>query len=161
MALDARDGWVERVLNVRFGAVEGGETAPGRSLVGFAKARLAWQAAKARVAAALEKLRHDIDENADPEQGKLIVRGLAALDQVLGRLNEGLGDTLDELTNEANAERAAGVRTRAAGIIDHYDTYLTGDPLIAVVEKNPDGPIGIAAILQPPLADIRTQLAAR
>jgi hypothetical protein len=159
MALEAQDGWVERVLNVRFGTAEGG--GPGQSLVGFAKARLAWQAAKARVAAALDKLRHAIDENADPQQGKLIVQGLAALDRVLGRFNEGLGDTLDELTNETNPQRAAAARARAAEIIDRYGAYLSADLVIAAVEKNPDGPIGIAAILQPPLADIRTQLAAR
>ena len=163
MPSEAQKEWVSRVLGVRIGlgAPGGASQRAASSLVDFAKARLAWQAAKSTVASKLHALAEAMEESADPDSSPLLIEAITGLDRILAPFNEGLADTLDDLVNAADTDRAAALRQKADTIVEHYIAYLQTDKLIAYVETNPSGPLGIATTLRPPLDAIRAQLAAR
>lgn len=163
MASATQDRWLEAVLGLRPAGrpQRTPSPAPTTSLVAFAQARLAWEAAKAAVAARLDALRRSMAAAApDPDSAALVSAAADKLGIVLGRLDAGLGDTLDALANAAAVERAAALKTEVAAIVASYLAYLETDRVIAHIETNPTGPLGIAATLREPLATIRTLLAA-
>ncbi len=160
MPSEAQDRWLEAVLGITTGrrATRVPPPPPTTSLVAFAHARLAWEAAKANVAARLATLRSAIAAGApDPDSAALVTAAAEKLGAVLGRLDAGLGDAL---ANATAADRAAALKTEVAAIVGSYLAYLETDRIIAHIETNPTGPLGIADTLRAPLTTIRTLLAA-
>jgi len=163
MSSEAQDRWLEAVLGITTGRrpPRAPPPPPTTSLVAFAHARLAWEAAKATIAARLATLRTAIAAGApDPDSAALVAAAADKLGAVLGRLDAGLGDTLDALANATAADRAAALKTEVAAIVASYLAYLETDRIIAHIETNPTGPLGIADTLRAPLTTIRTLLAA-
>jgi len=163
MSSEAQDRWLEAVLGLTAGRrpPRAPPPPPTTSLVAFAHARVAWEAAKAAVATRLATLRSAIAAGApDPNSAALVAAAADKLGAVLGRLDAGLGDTLDALANATAADRAAALKTEVAAIVASYLAYLETDRIIAHIETNPTGPLGIAETLRAPLTAIRTLLAA-
>jgi hypothetical protein len=122
----------------------------------FEKIHLEWDARKKQVQARLAAL-HDaiLGEADEPESGTAAKN----LDFILGRFNEGLGDTLDALQKAADSASRNTLRTKADGIADRYLEFLQTSPLIGHVEPNPfEMTIGVRETLLPPLQQLKTEL---
>lgn len=152
---------VERLLQQ---AADGGPKTDG-SAVEFAKIKLEWNAAKQAVKKQLDELAKEIlndpdeEQEAESEEGDDMATAVAKLEKVLSRLNEGLGDTLDELYSAEPSARPP-IFVRLTSIVRNYQTYLTEDELIALVEENPYRSVPVRATLNVPLSKIQTQIPA-
>jgi hypothetical protein len=158
MSTTEQDTWITKVLGVRRPRIDMGPDR-GYSLVEFAKARLAWQDAKGRVANLLAALREEIEADEGEDDGPVFAAATKKLDAVLARFNEGLGDTLDDLANAGEPGAIGSLKARAGKIVGDYLSYVDTSPLIAHLERNPYMPLGIAEALRKPLADVQARLA--
>jgi hypothetical protein len=138
----------------------GGTRAPGGA-VDYAKARLAWVAARNNAKADLRRLETAIlDAYADePAMLAQITKGVRRLDKVLVRLDTSLADKLDEGLNAAEPQARAQVNREALGIIDKYIAFLDSDPLIENIDDNPFVDMDLASTLGETLAGLAEQLA--
>lgn len=144
------------------------QTADGRpktdgSAVEFAKIKLEWNAAKQAVKKQLDELAKEIlndpeeEQEEESEEGDDMTTAVVKLDKVLSRLNEGLGDTLDELYSAEPSARPP-IFIRLTSIVQNYQVYLSQDELIALVEENPYRSVQIRETLNVPLSKIQTQI---
>lgn len=135
-----------------------GTSGPGTKNVAFAKIKLQWNQAKDRLEQDLEALRESVlqeyDDADTAESAQKILR-------ILGRFNEGLGDTLDDLYNTGDGAAQSRLRARAAEISGRYQAYLDTDELVQLVERNPFMPLVIRERLSAPLQQLRQQLDAQ
>jgi len=149
----AKRAWIEQVLGYRFPSDLTLETAaaPVRtgSVVTYAKSRLAWLAARQKVQSEMEKLRggliaafdgFDIEAEIHSEYTEFVAPVLAALD-------ESLADKLDEATNATSPAARAKLVEEAKAIIQRYQNYLAGEPVIVALDANPIVPVTIGQTL--------------
>ena len=129
---------------------------PEGERVRFAKAKLDWEAAKKAVGLQLDALRSAILADSPEEVGTVEV-----LKRVLGRFNEGLGDTLDELYVADNDEKHLAAADKARTIVGHYRTFIETGELVDHVEQHPyEAPgVTIRDLLLPPLRQVLEHLA--
>ena len=106
--------------------------------VDYAKCRLAWEAAKKKVQAELQKLEQTIlDEyRGAPGFDEISVK-LRKLDTVLNDFAEDLSDTLDHALNEQDAAERQRYHREASGQIRKFLDRAANDPFIAQIESNP------------------------
>jgi hypothetical protein len=153
------NAWVARVLGLTSLAPT---SSPGSvekpvGLVQFAKLRLAWDAAKKRVAADLAQLRKTVlAEFADDP----LSASLERLNEVLDHFQTGLGDRLDNLANAATPQARNQAAKASETIAAEYFAYVQTNPLIDLVETNPFMDIVISGSLSGPLTEIRRALRA-
>ncbi len=119
------------------------------SAVTYAKSRLAWLAARNKVASEIDKLRTQIvatyQENGIAADLEKAYQTRVA--PVLTTLDESLADKLDEATNATDAAKRGELVTEARAIMDKYAQYLAGEPLIADLDDNPFVPLAIRATI--------------
>ena len=145
--------WIEEFLGYRFPPklVLGGPGAPAPtgSVVAYAKSRLAWLAARQKVASEVEKLRgglitafagFDIETEIHSEYTQFVAPILTAFD-------ESLADKLDEATNATNPATRAKLVEEAKAIIERYESYLAGAQVITALDSNPLVPLTIRQTL--------------
>jgi len=158
---DAAAALLDEVEALLAGGTEAAPTAPTAppatgGKVAFARLKLQWNEAKARLEADLENLRElvlsEYDDAETAQQAHKILR-------ITGRFNEGLADTLDDLYNAAEPALQKQLRGRASEIVGNYQAYLDGDALVAHIEENPFMPLEIRERLSAPLQQLREQLA--
>ena len=66
---------------------------------------------------------------------------------VLEALDESLADKLDEATNATNPATRAKLVDEAKAIIQRYQAYLAGEPVIIALDTNPIVPVAIRPTL--------------
>lgn len=164
---------VAKLLTAPPAAVEA--PAPGGSATGsvqYAKARLAWQAARkkaqleiATLKAAIEdsfaEVEEEVDEDEDDEMsadafepvpGGLTIanlpQSLARLDEILRRLDDSLAETLDEALNASDDEQRKALHRLAVDQMDDFNAYVAADPLLANLDNNPFVPVTVRATLE-------------
>lgn len=149
----AKRAWIEQVLGYRFPPELKLRTpaapAPTRSVVTYAKSRLAWLAARQKVQGEIEKPRggliaafqgFDIDAELHSEYTQFVAPVLEALD-------ESLADKLDEATNATDPAKRSKLVEEARAIIQRYESYIAGEPVIAALDTNPVVPLAIRQTL--------------
>ena len=149
----AKRAWIEQALGYRFPSELALKTAvppgPTGSVVTYAKSRLAWLAARQKIQGEIEKLRgsliaafagFDIEAELHAEYTQFVAPVLEALD-------ESLADKLDEATNATNPATRAKLVEEAKAIIQRYQAYLVGEPVIIALDTNPIAPLAIQTTL--------------
>ena len=133
-------------------------TAPtgGPAKVEFEKLHLDWDKKKQEAGAKIEALHSAIlAEYNDPEAAT----AAKALERIIGRFNEGLGDTLDLMRNATTPAARAELAAKASGIAKRYLQFLESDPLVAHAEANPyEVDVAVRETLSPALTAIDQQL---
>jgi hypothetical protein len=129
--------------------------------VAYAQLRLAWDTAKKRVHAELQKLEQAIlsEFQGSPAFAELEQK-LRKLDTVLERFAEGLTDTLDDGLSAQTDEDRRKYNQQAAGIIAKYRAYVDSDPFIQQLEQNPFLPLTLRKTLGGTLAVLGKQMEA-
>lgn len=129
-------------------------TPPTRSATGavnYAKARLAWVAARQKVHGELQKLRTEIRNTfADEEEPTFpdLEKRLKGLDAILETLNESLADTLDAALNAGQDEALRSEHHRhAQAQIGEFLAYVDSDPLLSAIDANPFVPVTVHTLL--------------
>ena len=145
--------WIEQFLGYRFPVELALKTAAAPAPTGrevtYAKSRLAWLATRQKVQSEMEKLRggliaafegFDIEAELHAEYTEFVAPVLATLD-------ESLADKLDEATNATNPAGRAKLVEEAKTIIQRYQNYLAGEPVIVALDTNPVVPLTIRETL--------------
>jgi hypothetical protein len=140
--------WVNKNLVVAFPGMP--PPAPPRptkpiTYIGMQKSRLAWDALRKSVQSQLQGLEaaivravieHNKDNSAADEFAPGDVqRGTKKLYEILARLDGRLIDTLDKALNAQGMERA-NLQKQAKALIQEYQAFVQGDPMIAAIDKN-------------------------
>lgn len=118
--------------------------------VNYAKARLAWLAARQKAQAELHLLREDIlDTYEDDEENTFpdLADRIGQLDQILVTLNESLADTLDAALNAPVDDKRHALHRQAQQQIEQFLAYVEQDPLLANIDNNPFVPVTVRATL--------------
>jgi hypothetical protein len=138
MATVEQNDWVARVLGVAVGAAGGpgsDRSTAGRvdgNFVALQKSRLAWDAARKRVASEIEAFKQEVRTAlaGDPDEDEFI-DALDDLDEILDNLDERLIDTLDDLLAEsAESEARKDLLDEARARVDAYQAYVDSEPLV-------------------------------
>lgn len=116
------------------------------SLVELQKSRLAWDSLRKSVRGQLEKLEqsiiadvraHNADESAEDEFEEGEVTGaVKKLYTILGEYDQQLLDKLDQALNAKTDEQRQSHHQEAAGIIKQYQSFVAGDPMLAIIDEN-------------------------
>ena len=118
----------------------------------YAKAKLAWLAARQKVHGELDKLRTEIrDTFADEDEPTFpdLENRLTGLDAILATLDESLADTLDAALNAGQDEaRRSEHHRQAQAQIAEFLAYVDADPLLSAIDANPFVPVTVHALLQ-------------
>ncbi len=122
----------------------------------FDKIHLDWDSRKKQVQDRLATLRKAVLGEADDP---VAPTAAGNLELILGRFNEGLGDTLDALQKAADSKSRATLKEKANGIAERYLAFLQTDALVKHVEANPfEIVVGVQDILAPPLNQLKVEL---
>lgn len=119
--------------------------------VNYAKARLAWLAARQKVHGELQKLRTEIRNtfaNEDEPTFPDLENRLNGLDAILDTLDESLADTLDAALNAGQDEvRRSEHHRHAQAQITEFLAYVDSDPLLSAIDANPFVPVTVHTLL--------------
>jgi len=149
----AKRAWILQVLGYKFppqlALKTGNAPAPAASVVTYAKSRLAWLAARQKVQSEIDKLRGGLIAAFDgfDIQTELHAEYTQFVAPVLEALDESLADKLDEATNATNPATRAKLVDEAKAIIQRYQAYLAGEPVIIALDTNPIVPVAIRPTL--------------
>jgi len=116
------------------------------SLVQLQKNRLAWDSLRKSVQAQLRELEkairggvsaHNQDEAAEDEfeEGE-VENAIKTLYTLMDKFDERLIDKLDEALNAQNDEQRRGRHQEAAGIIQEYQAFAAGDPILSAIDEH-------------------------
>jgi hypothetical protein len=128
----------------------------GAGPVTYAKSRLAWLAARKKVASDIEKLRVAIadtykDDGIATDLDKAFRNRVAP---VLSSLDERLANALDDATNEADPVKRAKLVSEAKKIIIDYTSFLERTSTISDLDSNPFVPLNINDLLSNTLSTL-------
>lgn len=118
--------------------------------VNYAKARLAWLAARQKAQSELHLLREDIlDTYEDDEDNTFpdLTDRIGHLDKILVTLDESLADTLDAALNATVDDKRHALHRQAQQQIEQFLAYVEQDPLLANIDSNPFVPVTVRATL--------------
>jgi hypothetical protein len=123
--------------------------ANGPGAPAFAKARLAWVAARNKVESEVGKLHAEMttvykDHGFGAHLDKFFH---AKVEPILTNLDEALAEKLDEVNNATDPAEHAKLVQEARGIIQRYESYVAGEKLIADLDDNPFVPLAIQKTL--------------
>jgi hypothetical protein len=117
--------------------------------VAYAKARLAWLAARKKVEGDVGKL-HDGLATAFKGHGKLpdLQSGFQArVEKVLNQLDEQLADKLDAVTKATDGAQHAKLVGEAKQVLQRYEAFIASDPTLKEIDANPFVPLSIQQTL--------------
>lgn len=148
-ALKGLEALVEKASTAPGGASAGGPVnAPAvqpakakdspEGVVDYAKCRLAWAAARQKVAGELQALEKAVlDEYKDSKAFAKLQVGIRRFDAVLAGFAENLDDLLDDALNAKSPQERQTHHARAAEVTKRFLAYASSDPLIAKLQANP------------------------
>jgi hypothetical protein len=121
----------------RQGQANGGQATTGAET--YTKSRDIWLATRKKIEGEIEKLRSEIvaTYQQDGIAGELETRYAAKVAPVLTTLDESLATKLDEVSKETNSARRVALVNQARTILEDYQSFVTGDPIIPQLDKNP------------------------
>lgn len=143
--------WVRRVLGVD-PAESRRAAAPPAAL--YTKSRTAWVATRAKVESDIAKL-HGALTSAYQGHGAAETLEKAfrtRVDALMTALDESLAEKLDEVNQATDAAQRAQLVQQARQIMQRYESYLAGEPLVARLDANPFVPVAIEKTLTATLA---------
>lgn len=119
------------------------------STAAFAKARVAWLAARRKVETEVGKLHAEMTS---AYQGHGFGADLdrffrAKVEPMMGSLDESLAHKLQEVTSNTDQAQHAQLVREAKQIIQRYETYVAGEKLIGKLDNNPFVPLAIEKTL--------------
>ncbi len=122
----------------------GAQVAVGAKVT-YARARLAWLAARQKVASEIERLRGEIVASFQRYDfaAELSEAHRRFVTPVLESLDESLADKLDEATNASDPAARAKLVAEAHAIMQRYQAFLANEPVIAALDANPFMPLAI------------------
>jgi hypothetical protein len=122
-------------------AAKGNAEAAKGNFVKMQQSRLIWVATRKKIAGEIAALKKEaLDFFADDPEETKVVDALDQLDEILGQLDEGLVDTLDDLLQETDPAKHAELLAAAKEEIDRYTNYTKSSPLVQGLEG--DTPFG-------------------
>lgn len=132
---------------------------PTTGAVAFGKSRLAWLAARNKMASDIEKLRSEIVAHyADRSEGNLVAeiekRYRDRVAPLLSDLDEQLADKLDEATNATDPEKRGKLVQEAKDLIGKYQNVVNGNNILYALDNNPFMPMAIQKTLTTTLSTI-------
>ena len=145
-----QSAWLRRVLGV--GPTESrGAAAPPAAGSGalYAKSRTAWIATRAKVESEIAKL-HGALSSAYQGHGAAQTLETAFQTRVaamLSELDDSLAEKLDEVNKATDASQRAQLVQEARSVMQRYEAYVAGEPLIAKLDANPFVPVAIEKTL--------------
>jgi hypothetical protein len=121
----------------RQGQANGGQATAGAET--YTKSRDIWLATRKKIEGEIEKLRSEIvaTYQQDGIAGELETRYAAKVAPVLTTLDESLATKLDEVSKETNSARRVALVNQARTILEDYQSFVAGDPIIPELDKNP------------------------
>lgn len=132
-------------------------TVPVGTGVAFQKMRLLWDGTRKNLMDQLKKLEATIVEmSAEEEDAEEIRANVTRVEDSLATLDERLSDALDDLYNAGGAD--AGLKQAARDIALGYQSFVTGDPLMQELDKNPFVPLDARARLDATLTSMISRL---
>ena len=150
-----QSAWVRRVLGVGPAESPGDAAAAApRNGAFFAKSRMAWIATRQKIESDIAKL-HDALSSAYQGHGAaetLEQAFQAQVEAMLNTLDHSLSDKLDEVTKVTDIGQHAKLVQEARQIMQRYEDYVAGEPIIAKLDANPFVPIAIEKTLTATLA---------
>jgi hypothetical protein len=121
---------------------------PMDGVVRIQKSRLAWIAARKRVATELATLKKAIEEDFEGDPDEDHARDvIEQLDDVLMNFDDALTDKLDEALNATDDAARTKLNNEATKIIARYIVYLKSSPIVMKLEG--DTPFGIKLSVAP------------
>lgn len=152
-ATAAQSAWLQRVLGVTPGVAA---AAPKANPAVYAKARLAWIAARSKIEQDISRLR---DALTAAYQGHGAMEDLeqafqTKVEAVLNNLDHSLDEKLDEVNKAADAAQHAKLVQEAKQIMQRYVTYVDSEPIIAKLDANPFVPVAIEKTLTATLSTL-------
>ena len=157
-----QDLWVKRVLGIPTatgtGAPAGQDVAAGS--VVFAKSRLAWLGARAKMKADVDRLKgailaHYAGRNIENALGRTFDSKVAPM---LDALDEQLADDLDAARNASDPAVRADLVEDARATIARYEAFLSQDTILAAMDANPLVTLSLRKPLAQALSAIDTTL---
>jgi hypothetical protein len=130
-------------------AANGAATGGPPNAAALEKARLAWGAARKRVESEVDKLHAEMTSAYKDHGfgGELDTFFKAKVEPILHNLDDTLVHKLDEVTKNTNPAQHAQLVAEAQKIVQKYEAYLAGEPLIAKLDNNPFVPLQIEKTL--------------
>ncbi len=146
-----QNAWVSRVLGVNptGSAVAAGAAATAGAAALYVKSRTAWIAARAKVESEIAKLRGALSSayqghGAATELEKAFQ---TRVESMLDALDDSLAEKLDEVNKALDPGQRAQRVQEAQQIMQRYQSYVAGEPLIAKLDANPFVPVAIEKTL--------------
>ena len=153
-----QSAWLRRVLGVgpadsrgAAGAAAPPAAAPPAAASGaiYAKSRTAWIATRAKVESEITKLHGALSS---AYQGHKAAQTLETAFQtrvaaMLSELDDSLAEKLDEVNKATDASQRAKLVQEARSVMQRYEAYVAGEPLIAKLDANPFVPVAIEKTL--------------
>ncbi len=128
--------------------------------VHHAKARLTWSAVRQKVKADLQALEQAIvAEYGNRQDVPDLAAKLRKLDTILAALDESLTKTLDDALNAPNLAARAALHDKARELVARYQAFVSSDPLVAAIDRNPFVPLTTHATLSKTLQVLDRSLA--
>jgi hypothetical protein len=127
----------------------------------FAKARLAWLAARKKVEADVASLQKELTAafKDHPDAAKLDAGFAARIQKVMSQLDEELSDKLDEAANATDPARHAKLVGEAKAAIQRYQAFLANDRTLADIDANPFVPVTIEKTMMATLSVLNRTIA--
>lgn len=109
-----------------------------QGMVDYAKCRLAWGAARQKVAGELQALEKAVlDEYKDSKAFAELQVGIRRFDSVLAGFAENLDDLLDAALNAKGPQERQAHHARASEVTRRFLAHASNDPFIAKLQANP------------------------
>lgn len=126
------------------GAAAGAPTTPPAAI---AASRVNWTNMRAQVSADVEALRSALSQAyaGQPFADQITSAFQAKIAPVLGRFDDRLGATLDDMAAETDAGKRAEKAASARALVGEYRSFAESDALIGDLDSNPFVPLGIRA----------------
>jgi hypothetical protein len=129
----------------------------GGGTVTYAKARLAWVAARRKLESDVEALRRSLAQvyAGEPEfAGVVDAKFQERAAPTLSALGEELADQLDQATNETSTLARAELVNKVRETIDRYSGFVANDPVLTHLDSNPIVPLATRKMLTDTLATL-------
>ncbi len=145
----------------RAGPAPANGQAAAPNVAALTKAKLAWKATRTKIEGDLDKLHSEMaavykDHGFGADLDKYFS---SKVQPVLDSLDDSLGDKLDAVLQNTDPAQQAKLVGEAQKILQKYQSYVTGEPLIAKLDDNPFVPLQIGKTISTTLGALSRVIA--